>query len=52
MGRPFLYQPEQKELAMISELMQIEIEALRDAGYSREEAYEEAFHAYGFEWED
>lgn len=34
---------------MISELMQIEIEALRDAGFSREEAYEEAFYNYGFE---
>lgn len=36
---------------MISELMQIELAALMEAGYSREEAYEEAFNAYGL-WEE
>ena len=36
---------------MISELMQIELAALMEAGYSRDEAFTEAFSDYGFEEE-
>ena len=49
MGAAFFVHLQQKELAMISELMQIELAALMEAGYSRDEAYAEAFSEYGFE---
>lgn len=51
MGAAFLYTRQKKEVAMISELMQIELAALMEAGYSRDEAYAEAFGNYGFEEE-
>lgn len=51
MGAALLYQPKRKEFAMISELMQIELAALMEAGYSRDEAFAEAFFSYGFEEE-